>query len=551
MRDGPVAEREADGGAVAAPPRPAVAWLPRYDRRWLRGDVIAGIAVTALIVPKNLGYAGIAGIPLQNGLYAAAAGAIIYALFCTSRHISTGPSSSLAAVAGGAVVVTGVAGRRGGASSSPRSRSRPGCCSCCSPASAGLDRALPLEGGRHRLPRRRRRSTSSSASCPSSTGHGGRGRQRVARARVAGSARSATPSGTTLLVGACALALILAAPLHGPGRAGRARARRRRPARVVALRPRRRTASRSSATCRAGCPTPALPDVALVRDHVAVIVIAAVALLLIGFSQTAGDARAFADAPPLPHRRRPGVGRAGHGERRRRRRSRACRSSTSLSASSLNESSGARTPAASLVTGGLVIATLIVLAPLFSDLPKAVLGAVIIDAVVFGMIDVAELRRLRRVARVDFWIAVAAIVAVLSVGVLAGVVVGVALSLALARPRRHAPADAAAGPRGGHAGVPLRRDPEDETFPGIVVLRFDSGLFFATDRGARATASASSSRTATASTSVVLDLEGVELHRRAGCRQAGRAAPSSPCSGRHAPARPRQAAGARCSTPTA
>ena len=85
---------------------PILGWLPHYDRRWLRGDVAAGIAVTALIVPKNLGYAGIAGVPLQAGLYAAAAGALIYALFCTSRQISTGPSSSLAAVAGGAVLVT-------------------------------------------------------------------------------------------------------------------------------------------------------------------------------------------------------------------------------------------------------------------------------------------------------------------------------------------------------------------------------------------------------------------------------------------------------------
>src|SRR3954471_8421812 len=89
---------------------PVLEWLARYDRRRLRGDLAAGIAVTALIVPKDLGYAGIAGVPLQNGLYAAAAGAIIYALFCTSRQISTGPSSSLAAVAGGAVVVSGLAG---------------------------------------------------------------------------------------------------------------------------------------------------------------------------------------------------------------------------------------------------------------------------------------------------------------------------------------------------------------------------------------------------------------------------------------------------------
>ena len=91
---------------------PAVGWLPRYERRWLRGDLTAGVAVTALIVPKNLGYAGIAGVPLQNGLYAAAAGAIIYALFCTSRQISTGPSSSLAAVAGGAVLATGLGGQQ-------------------------------------------------------------------------------------------------------------------------------------------------------------------------------------------------------------------------------------------------------------------------------------------------------------------------------------------------------------------------------------------------------------------------------------------------------
>ena len=105
-----VGERDGSGGWLARHV-PAIDWLPRYDRGLLRGDVAAGIAVTALVVPKNLGYADIAGIPVQNGLYAAAAGAIIYALFGTSRQISTGPSSSLAAVAGGAVLFAGVAGQ--------------------------------------------------------------------------------------------------------------------------------------------------------------------------------------------------------------------------------------------------------------------------------------------------------------------------------------------------------------------------------------------------------------------------------------------------------
>src|SRR5262249_49391467 len=149
---------------------------------------------------------------------------------------------------------------------------------------------------------------------------------------------------------------------------------------------------------------------------------------LIGFSQTAGDARAFATR----HRYRIDVNQESVAQGMANVTAGVFQGmpvSTSLSASSLNESAGARTPLASPVTGGLVLATLVVLAPLFSHLPKAVLGAVIIDAVLFGMIDVGELRRFRRVARVDFWIAVAAILGVLSVGVLAGVAVGVVLSL--------------------------------------------------------------------------------------------------------------------------
>ena len=91
---------------------PMLRWIRSYDRRWLRGDLIAGVAVAALIVPKNLGYAGIAGIPLQNGLYAAAAGAILYAVFGTSRQISTGPSSGLAAVAASAVLAAKITGQQ-------------------------------------------------------------------------------------------------------------------------------------------------------------------------------------------------------------------------------------------------------------------------------------------------------------------------------------------------------------------------------------------------------------------------------------------------------
>ena len=229
-----------------------------------------------------------------------------------------------------------------------------------------------------------------------------------------------------------------------------------------------------------GLPAPDLPDWSIVQAHYATILISAAALLLIGFSQTAGDARAFA----ARHHYRidvnqesvaQGMANVGAGLFQ------GMPVSTSLSASSLNESAGARTPVASLTTGALVLGTLVVFAPVFSVLPKAVLGAVIIDAVVFGMIDIAEFRRLFRVTRFDFWVAVAAVIGVLSAGVLAGVVVGVVLSLLWLVYVATRPSMPLLGrERGTQVFRDLIENPDDETFPGIYVLRLDGGLFFAT-----------------------------------------------------------------------
>jgi len=456
---------------------PIVGWLPHYDRAWLRGDITAGIAVTALVVPKNLGYAGIAGVPLQNGLYAAAAGALIYALFCTSRHISTGPSSSLAAVAGGAVLVTSLGGKD----------------------AAQLVAAITLATGllfllfaifrlgwiAQFLSKAVITGFLAGAAVdvvigelPKLTGTSSSG-DNAWRELWTWLQGLGDVHWTTLLVGAVSLAVILSLRFLAPvvpgalvlvvgglvvsyafdlGSHGVA---------LVGHVPR-------------GLPAPKLPPFSIVEDHYAVIVIAAFALLLIGFSQTAGDARAFAarhhyridvDQESVAQ----GMANVGAGVFQ------GMPVSTSLSASSLNESAGAMTPVASLTTGVLVLLTLIVLAPVFSHLPKAVLGAVIIDAVVFGMIDVAELRRLYRVTRFDFWVAAAAIVGVLSAGVLAGVVIGVALSLlwliyVATRPPMPV--------LGREAGTDVFRDldehPDDETFPGVAVVRLDGGLFFAT-----------------------------------------------------------------------
>ena len=495
---------------------PIVGWLPRYDRSWLRGDVMAGVAVTALVVPKNLGYAGIAQVPLQNGLYAAAAGAIIYALFCTSRHISTGPSSSLAAVAGGAVLLTGVGGKQ----------------------AAELVAAITLVAGVLFLLLAvfRMGWIARFLSKPVITGFlagaavdvvigelsklTGTSSDGVNAWRELGSwARTlGDVHGTTLVVGLVALGVILGLRFLAPAVPG-----------ALVLVAGGILASHLFdlgahgvdlvGHVPRGLPTPQLPSIDVFREQYATIGVASAALLLIGFSQTAGDARAFANR----HHYRididqesvaQGMANVGAGVFQ------GMPVSTSLSASSLNESAGARTPVASLITGALVLLTLIVLAPLFSDLPKPVLAAVIIDAVVFGMIDLPELRRLHRVTPFDFWIAVAAIIGVLSVGVLAGVVVGVALSLGwLIYVASNPPMPLLGREAGTQAFRDLELHPGDETFPGVVVLRLDSGLFFATSQALDDRIRALTEDDPSSLRGVILDLEAVSFIDSQGAEQ--------------------------------
>jgi SulP family sulfate permease len=456
---------------------PLLGWAPRYEREWLQADLIAGLTVTALVVPKALGYAGIAGVPIEYGLYAAAAGAILYAIFGTSRQISTGPSSALAAVAGSAVLVTGVSGDEDtvalvaaitfvtGLLFLLLALFRMGWISqfLSKAVITGFLFGAAIEVVIGELPK------------ITGTSFEGANAWQKLGSWVQGLSDT---DGTTLLVGLVSLTLIFGLRRVAPRVPG---------ALVLVIAGLVASAAlglgdRGLALIGdvpSGLPSLALPDLKFVVDNLPVIGAAAVGLLLIGFSQSAGDARAFA----AKHKYRvdinqeavaQGMANVGSGLVQ------GIPVSTSLSASSLNDTSGAKTPVASLTTGALTILTLLFLAPLFSDLPKAVLAALIIEAVVMGMMDVPEMRRLYRVARADFWIAVAAILGVLSSGVLAGVIIGILLSILWliyisATPHMHV--------LGREPGTQVFRGvddhPDSETYPGLLVLRFDAGLFFA------------------------------------------------------------------------
>ena len=457
---------------------PIVGWIRSYRRRWLRGDLIAGFAVAALIVPKNLGYTGIAGIPLQNGLYAAAAGAILYPIFGTSRQISTGPSSGLAAVAASAVAVAGITGTDDVASFVALMTLASGALFLVLAVlkmgwiAQFLSRAVvtgflfgaAIDVVIGELPKLTGTEVTGSNSL----------RELGSWFRTLGDTQMAT-----LVVGAVALAVVFGLRFVAPAIPGAlvlviggllASRLFDLAVRGVAL----------VGDVPRGLPTFEVPDADALGDHAGTVALAAVALVLIGFSQTAGDSRTFA----ARHRYRidinqesvaQGMANVGAGLVQ------GMPVSTSLSASSLNDHSGARTGLASLTSGAIVLLTLLFLAPVFSDLPKPVLAALIIEAVVMGMMDVPEMRRLLRVQPFDFWIAVAAIAGTLVFGVLAGVMVGIGLSLIwLISVATRPPMPLLGRDPETQYFRELGENPGDEQFPGLVVLRLDGGLFFAT-----------------------------------------------------------------------
>ncbi len=87
---------------------PILSWLTSYKTSWLRPDTIAALTVWGLLVPEAMAYAGIAGMPPEYGLYAAPLALLGYAIFGTSKHLNVGPSSTVAALSFSVIAGLGI-----------------------------------------------------------------------------------------------------------------------------------------------------------------------------------------------------------------------------------------------------------------------------------------------------------------------------------------------------------------------------------------------------------------------------------------------------------
>jgi MFS superfamily sulfate permease-like transporter len=246
-----------------------------------------------------------------------------------------------------------------------------------------------------------------------------------------------------------------------------------------------------------GLPSVGLPEGLGLGDYLHAAA-SAVGVMLIGFAEGLGAAKTYATRDHYEidaNRELFGLGAANVGAGL----SSGMVVNGSLSKTAVNASGGARTQLSGLVVAAMTIVTLLFLTGLFEELPEATLAAVVIAALI-ELVDLPALADLYRIystrleqiygaaARPDFIAAVAAMLGVLIFDTLPGLFIGIAVSLLLLLYRASRPHVAELGrvPGARHQFADRGRHPENETIPGIAVVRVESGLFFANAEAVRA-----------------------------------------------------------------
>ncbi len=452
---------------------PALGWLPAYEGRWLRGDLVAALTLAAYLIPASLGDASLANLPPEAGLYACLFGGLVFWLFCSSRQtvvtvtsaISLLIGASLGEIAGGdatrfgalaamtAILVALIAFAawllRAGAIVNFVSES----------VMVGFKSGVAL--------------FLASTQLPKLLGvHGAHGSFWENAGYLLRHLGETNP--TALLVGGAALALLVLGKVF----------LKNKPVALFVVAGAIVASSAMSLEARGvkllghvpdGLPRIGLPAVQL--SDLNQLLPLAIACFLLGAVETAAIGRMFVrtDGKRFDANQEflalaasnlaSGLGRGFP-------------VSGGMSQSLVNEASGARTPLSSALAAVLVLGVVLFFSHWLSALPQPVLAAIVLVAVT-GLFQASALRHLWHEVRAEMWIAVVAMFGVLTSGLLRGVLIGAILSLVRVLRMASRPHVALLGRIPGTRRFSDRaRHPDNELVPGMMIFRPESGLVY-------------------------------------------------------------------------
>jgi high affinity sulfate transporter 1 len=452
---------------------PFLNWITDYRKEWARFDVIAGLTTAAVVIPKAMAYATIAGLPVQIGLYTALIPMVIYAVLGTSRVLSVSTTTTIAILTAAEMGRVAPDGDPGmliratvtltllvGAILLVASVLRLGFVAnfISDPVLIGFKAGIGLVIVLDQLPKL--------------LGiHFDKG---TFLHNVVATVREIPHTSLpTFAVGAATIVLLV----------GIERLLPRAPAPLIAIAGGIAAMSLLGLQARgvatvgqvpSGLPSFVPPDISLV----ALLWPGAMGIALMSFTETIASARAFAvsgDPPLLPNRELLATGLANAGAAFWG----SMPAGGGTSQTAMNRRVGARTQLAELVTAAATLVTMLLLAGPMGLMPQATLAGVVIVYSV-GLIQLDGFRAILRVRRTEFIWALVALAGVLLLGTLKGILVAIVVSVLALAQQVASPPVYVLGRKPG-TNVFRRRSeehPEDELFPGLLLLRVEGRIFF-------------------------------------------------------------------------
>jgi high affinity sulfate transporter 1 len=454
---------------------PGLRTLSRYKMAWLRRDIVAGLVLTTMLVPVGIAYAVASGVPGIYGLYATIVPLLAYALFGPSRILVLGPDSSLAAIilavvlplSGGdphrAIALAGMMAIVSGIVCILAGVARLGFVTelLSKPIRYGYMNGIALTVLISQLPKFFGFSIESDGPLSNLWA-------------IATSVMDGKTNWTTFMIGAATVAVILLL-----------KDKKRVPGILIAV---------AGATVAVGVLDLTTHDVAVLgslpqglpafaipwisRADIVPVVIGGCAVALVSFADTSVLSRVYAARTKTyvdPNQEMVGLGVANLAGGLFQ----GFPISSSSSRTPVAEAAGAQTQLAGVV-GALAVALLLVYAPdLLKNLPTSALAAVVIASAI-GLIEVADLRRIYRIQRWEFWLSIVCTAGVAVFGAIEGIGLAIVVAVIEFLWDGWRPYSAVLGRAKGVQGYhDITRYPDARLIPGLVLFRWDAPLFFA------------------------------------------------------------------------